>query len=68
MALLLLAACQGREVAVMEDSKETFIPLTKRENFTVEDLFSEYHYVQLEANEQCMLPDWDELRRILVDD
>ena len=68
MTLLLLVACQGKEAAVMEDSKEIFIPLTKREYFTVEDLFSEYHYVQLETNEQCMLPDWDELRRILVDD
>ena len=68
MALLLLVACQGKEAAVMEDSKEIFIPLTKRENFTVEDLFSEYHYVQLETNEQCLLDDCDGLRRILVDD
>ena len=68
MTLLLLVACQGKEAAVMEDSKEIFIPLTKRENFTVEDLFSEYHYVQLETNEQCLLPDCDGLRRILVDD
>ena len=68
MALLLLVACQGREEAVMEDSKEIFIPLTKREYFTVEDLFSEYHYVQLETNEQCLLPGWEELRRILIDE
>ena len=68
MALLLLVACQGREVAVMEDSKEIFIPLTKRENFTVEDLFSEYHYVQLETNDNCLLPGQEGLCRILVDD
>ena len=68
LALLLLTACQGKEAAVMEDSKEIFIPLTKREYFTVEDLFSEYHYVQLETNEQCLLPGVEELRRILVDD
>ena len=70
--LFLLSACPARDVnesvSDMEESKEIFIPLTKREYFTVEDLFSEYHYVQLETNDNCLLPGQEGLCRILVDD
>ena len=72
--LLLLTACSSSRteeptsgVSHSTESKEIFIPLTKREYFTVEDMFSEYHYVQLETNDHCLLPDCGELRRILVD-
>lgn len=72
--LLLLTACSSSHteeptsgVSHSTESKEIFIPLAKREYFSVEDMFSEYHYVQLETNDRCLLPGSDELKRILVD-
>ena len=56
MTLLLLAACQGKEAAVMEDSKEIFIPLSTRVELTVEDLFLEYRYIPLETCSEALLP------------
>ena len=66
MTLLLLAACQGKEAAVMEDSKEIFIPLSTRVELTVEDLFLEYRYIPLETCSEALLPDQNHLKALYV--
>ena len=66
MALLLLAACQGKEAGRAEDSKEIFIPLSTRVELTVEDLFSEYRYIPLETCSEALLPDQNHLKALYV--
>ena len=66
MTLLLLAACQGRETAVMEKPNEIFIPLSTRVELTVEDLFLEYRYIPLETCSEALLPDQNHLKALYV--